>query len=55
MSKIFVNALTEIQQKLIDQDTSRHGIFVSSCTPGYCMTDMTKGKGIFTAEQGYFN
>ena len=52
MSKIGLNALTEIQQNDFDQDTSREGIIVSSVTPGFCKTDLTRGQGIYTAEEG---
>jgi NAD(P)-dependent dehydrogenase (short-subunit alcohol dehydrogenase family) len=54
MSKIGINALTQIQQKEIDQDTTRTGIIVSAVCPGYCKTEMTGGGGFFTAEQGSF-
>jgi carbonyl reductase 1 len=52
MSKVALCAITRLQQKQIDQDTTRTNIKISSVTPGYCMTDMTSNKGYFTAEQG---
>lgn len=52
MSKVALCAITRIQQKQFDQDTSKNDIKISSATPGYCQTDMTGNKGIFTAEQG---
>ena len=52
MSKIAMNALTEIQQNDFEKDSSREGIIVSSVTPGFCKTDLTRGEGIYTAEEG---
>jgi NAD(P)-dependent dehydrogenase (short-subunit alcohol dehydrogenase family) len=52
MSKVGVNALTRIQQKAIDSDTSRRGIVVSCVCPGYCKTDMTRGGGLLPAKEG---
>ena len=52
MSKVALCAITRIQQKQFDQDTSRTDIKISSACPGYCQTDMTGNKGVFTAEQG---
>ena len=52
MSKIFVNALTEIQQKEFDLDSTRKNVIVSSVTPGWCKTDLTRGQGVYTAEEG---
>jgi carbonyl reductase 1 len=52
MSKVAVNALTRVQQKMIDADKTRTGILVLCACPGYCKTDMTRGGGLLTAEQG---
>jgi hypothetical protein len=52
MSKIGINAATGIQQRAIDQDTTRSGIVVSAMCPGYCKTEMTGGGGLLTAEEG---
>lgn len=51
MSKIGLNLLTEAQQVLFDQD-DREDIVVSSCTPGYCATDMTSFTGPLTPDEG---
>ena len=48
-----VIAITRIQQRDIDKDTSRSGILVNSMCPGYCKTDMARGGGYLTADQGY--
>ena len=52
MSKVAVNSLTRIQQKNIDLDKTRSGILIFSACPGYCKTDMTRGGGLLSAEQG---
>lgn len=51
MSKIGLNLLTEAQQILFDQD-ERSNIIVSSCTPGYCATDMTSFSGPLSPDEG---
>lgn len=51
MSKIGLNLLTEAQQVLFDQD-DRENIVVSSCTPGYCATDMTSFTGPLSPDEG---
>ncbi|CAF0920108.1 unnamed protein product [Brachionus calyciflorus] len=51
MSKIGINLLTKAQQVLFDKDP-RQDIVVSSCTPGYCATDMTSYTGPLTPDQG---
>ena len=53
ISKVAVIAITRIQQRDIDKDTSRSGILVNSMCPGYCKTDMARGGGYLTADQGY--
>lgn len=52
MSKIALNALTSIQQKQFDLDSSRDNILVSAVCPGYCKTDATRGGGILSAYVG---
>ena len=52
MSKVAVNSLTRIQQKNIDADKTRSEILIFSACPGYCKTDMTRGGGLLSAEQG---
>ena len=54
VSKIGLIAITRIQQRDIDKDTSRNGILVNSMCPGYCKTDMSRGGGYLTADQGFF-
>lgn len=54
MSKVALTALTKVQQKDFDADTSRSGIIVSSVCPGYCKTSMAKGGGLLSATQGIF-
>lgn len=52
MSKIALNKLTKIQQKMFDNDKTRSGVVVSAVCPGYCKTEATRGGGFLTAEQG---
>lgn len=52
VSKVGVSALTIIQQREINKDTSRPGISINCCHPGYVDTDMTSHKGHLTIEQG---
>jgi hypothetical protein len=48
-----VNAITVIQQREIEKDSTRPGIIISAVCPGYCKTDMTAGgNAVLTAEQG---
>jgi hypothetical protein len=50
--------VTVIQQREIEKDTSRPGIIVNACCPGYCKTDMASNQiigGLLTAEQGYIS
>ena len=51
-TKAALNAVTAIQQKNIDQDTSRKGIVISVFCPGYCSTEMSDFKGLISAEKG---
>ncbi len=50
ISKIAVIAITGIQQREIDRDTTRTGINVNAMCPGYCKTDMARGGGF--SDQG---
>lgn len=52
MSKIALNAFTRVYQNMVDADSSRKGIYVFSCCPGYCKTEMTRGGGFLSATQG---
>lgn len=52
VSKVGVSALTIVQQKMLENDTSRPGILVNSVHPGYVKTDMTGQEGDLTVEQG---
>ncbi|KAG8237560.1 hypothetical protein J437_LFUL003282 [Ladona fulva] len=52
VSKVGVSALTRIQQRAFDADTSRPGIVVNAVHPGYVDTDMTSHKGPLTTEEG---
>ena len=54
MTKVALNALTEIYQREFDLDLSRNNIIVCSVCPGYCKTDATRGGGILTADTGNF-
>ncbi|KAG8238526.1 hypothetical protein J437_LFUL018197 [Ladona fulva] len=51
VSKVGVSALTRIQQRAFDADTSRPGIVVNAVHPGYVDTDMTSHKGPLTTEE----
>jgi len=51
MSKVFENAMTEIQQRDFDAD-KREDLIVNSCCPGFVDTDMTSHKGHLTPEEG---
>ncbi|XP_050294722.1 carbonyl reductase [NADPH] 3-like [Anthonomus grandis grandis] len=52
VSKVGVNALTVIQQKLLDQEQPNRNISVNSAHPGFVDTDMTDHKGVLTVDQG---
>ncbi|KAF5842797.1 hypothetical protein DUNSADRAFT_5169 [Dunaliella salina] len=47
-SKLALNSYTRVQAKEVEQQR----IAVNSCTPGYCSTDLTSGKGNKTAYDG---
>lgn len=51
-SKIAINALTILQQQMIDKDTIRSDILINCCHPGYVATDMTSHKGPLTIDEG---
>uniref|UniRef100_A0A2P2HWY0 carbonyl reductase (NADPH) n=1 Tax=Hirondellea gigas TaxID=1518452 RepID=A0A2P2HWY0_9CRUS len=52
VSKVGVSALTRIQQKQLDADTTREDIVINHVHPGYVDTDMTSHKGTLTIEAG---
>jgi len=54
MSKVGVSALSRIQQRYFDSDTSRPGIFVNAVHPGWVQTNMSEYTGPFTVERGAF-
>ena len=51
VSKIALNALTEIQQREFDQDP-REDLVVNAVHPGFIVTDMTLNQGALTTEEG---
>jgi len=51
-SKVGASALSRIQQRVLDADTSRTDLVVNHCHPGYVDTDMTSHKGPLTPQQG---
>ncbi|XP_046392165.1 carbonyl reductase [NADPH] 3-like [Ischnura elegans] len=51
-SKVGLSALTRIQQRGFDADSSRPGIVANHVHPGYVDTDMTSHKGSLTIEEG---
>jgi len=51
VSKIALNALTEIQQREFDQDP-REDLIVNAVHPGFIVTDMTLNQGALTTEEG---
>jgi carbonyl reductase 1 len=54
-SKAMLTALTRIQQKKFDEDTSRPDIVVNAICPGYVGTDMTQyASGTKTTQDGLF-
>lgn len=53
MSKVGLTAITFVQQRAFDFDTTRNDIVVNSCSPGYVATAMTSFKGVLTVEQGF--
>lgn len=52
MSKVFLTALSFIQQRQFNADSSREDVVVNAVHPGYVDTDMTSHKGPLTIEQG---
>lgn len=52
VSKVALNALSIIQQKLLDQEQPNRNISVNSAHPGYVATDMTEHRGHLTIEEG---
>ncbi|CAB3362467.1 Hypothetical predicted protein [Cloeon dipterum] len=52
VSKVGVSALSQIQQRTFDNDTSRVDMVVNHVHPGYVDTDMTSHKGPLTIEEG---
>ncbi|XP_071455695.1 carbonyl reductase [NADPH] 3-like [Hetaerina americana] len=51
-SKVGLSALTRVQQRAFDADTSKPGIVANHVHPGYVDTDMTSHKGPLTIEEG---
>jgi len=51
-SKVFVSAVTPIQQRQFDKERPDDDIVVNSLHPGYVDTDMTSHKGPLTVEEG---
>jgi len=52
VSKVAASALSRIQQRTLDADTSRTDLIVNHCHPGYVDTDMTQHKGPLSPAQG---
>lgn len=52
VTKVALNALTKVQQRMIDEAKPGANIVVSAMCPGYCKTDMTGNWGVLSAEQG---
>ena len=51
---MFLIAATKVQQRDIDKDGTRSGIAINAMCPGYCKTDMTRGGGFLSPEQGFY-
>ena len=51
-SKVLLTSWTLLQQKKFDADTSRPDIVINAVHPGYVNTDMTRGKGTLSIEEG---
>ena len=51
VSKVGLSALSRIQQREMNKDTSRNDIVINHVHPGYVDTDMTSHKGPLTPEQ----
>ncbi len=52
MSKVALTALSFIQQRQFNSDTTREDIIVNAVHPGYVNTDMTRHNGTLTIEEG---
>jgi carbonyl reductase 1 len=52
MSKVALTALSFIQQRQFNSDTTREDIIVNAVHPGFVDTDMTRHKGTLTIEEG---
>lgn len=52
VSKVGVSALTNVQQRLFDEENEYRNIIVNSVHPGYVDTDMSNHKGVLTIEEG---
>ncbi|CAG9836456.1 unnamed protein product [Diabrotica balteata] len=52
VSKVGVSALTNIQQRLFDEEKPNRNISINSVHPGYVKTDMTSQKGVLSIEDG---
>lgn len=51
-SKVATTALTILQQKIMDGDSTRSDILINCCCPGYVYTDMSSHKGHLTINEG---
>lgn len=51
MSKVGVTALSNLQQKLFNEEKPYRNVYVNSVHPGYVKTDMNK-KGVISIEEG---
>ena len=52
VSKVGVSALTRIQQREMEKDSSRSDIVINHVHPGWVATDMSSYKGPLTVEEG---
>lgn len=52
VTKIFVSALTRVQQRELDEQRPNDNIVVNAVHPGYVDTDMTSHRGHLTPEEG---
>ena len=52
VSKVGLSALTRIQQREMDKDSTRTDIAINHVHPGYVDTDMSSHKGHITPEEG---
>lgn len=51
-SKVALNAYTRVLAKELANRPEGQNFYVNSMAPGYCKTDLNRGSGIFTPEQG---